>query len=286
MLKAHGDEGRGVARSRAALERNQRRIERISSSVREEPSSEARAQGELLSMLSHDLRNPLSVILVSTRMLSRNYPPAGQGSGPEPPGRRLVDAITRAAEEINLMLQDFSDAARIGEDRLLISREELDPAALFTQVIAVARPLADSKSIQLSSEFAGELPPLIGDRERLSRVLATLVVNAIKFTPKSGTVALRAERDGDHACFSITDTGPGINPEERPALFTRRSSSRRAVTQGVGIALFAAKGIVEAHGGRIDVESEPGCGSTFYFTLPAATPEELEELSTAEGPVL
>jgi signal transduction histidine kinase len=274
---------RAVARSRVALEREHRRLARVCAGLRENAEEAERAQGELLAVLSHDLRNPLSVILMSTRMLSNatsarppasaSHPRSAAPADPawEPPNRRLIDALARAAEELSNLAQDMSDAGRLEAGGLAMAMDSVDVAPLVAQAVAVMRPHAEAKNIRLKGEIADDIPSAFGDRDRLLRVLVNLIGNAIKFTPKNGAITVRARLHEDDVWFSVQDTGAGLTPEQRAQLFTLPRSTRTRVGQGAGLALFVAHGTVEAQGGRVWVESAPGQGSTFFFALPAAT---------------
>jgi signal transduction histidine kinase len=132
------------------------------------------------------------------------------------------------------------------------------------------RPLAAGRSIHLESGVDAGLPRALFDSARILQVISNLVGNAVKFTPMQGRVSIRCERATDEVRFAITDTGPGIPPEQLPHIFGRFWQANARDRRGVGLGLPIAKGIVEAHGGRIWVESKPGAGSTFYFTLPVA----------------
>ncbi len=269
---------RATARSRSALEREQRRLARVCAGLRESAEAAARAQGELLGILSHDLRNPLSVILMSTRLLAqpngRRPPQAGaatpDGAGWEPPNRRLIEALSRAAEELSHLAQDMSDAGRLEAGRLSVAMEAVDVAPLVAHAVAAMRPHADIKRLRLKGEVEAEVPPAFGDRDRMTRVLINLIANAVKFTPKNGAITVRARLVEGEVWFSVQDTGPGLEPEQRAQLFTLPKSTRTRVGQGAGLSLYVARGTVEAQGGRLWAESEPGQGSTFYFAHPEA----------------
>ena len=135
--------------------------------------------------------------------------------------------------------------------------------------------------------FAEDFPPVHADYERTRQVLENLVSNAVKYSPDGGAIRITGRAADDHALISISDQGIGIAPEEQGKLFRRfyRVDNRlRRETQGVGLGLFLARAIVEAQGGRIWVESQPGRGSRFSFTLPLATPQLVDsEGDTAEG---
>jgi signal transduction histidine kinase len=236
------------------------------------------AQKELVSVVSHDLRNPLSVILVSSRLLLRSLTDLGP--------RRQVEAILRGADEINILIQELVDATHIEAGELSVGREPHDVGPIVDRALQLLKPLAEQKPLELRGEVAPDLPRVLGDKERIQQVLANLVSNAMKFTPKGGLVTVTAElgrvssgangaRDaaGRVARFAVSDNGPGIPDGHRESLFARRphgsSGSRRSMSQASGLSVYVAKGIVEAHGGEMWVESEVGRGSTFYFTVPA-----------------
>jgi len=274
---------RAAARSRTALEREHRRLSLLCAGLKESAEEAERAQGELLAVLSHDLRNPLSVILMSTRMLSNSNtgrpPPLSSpqrgaeaaDTGWEPPNRRLIDALSRAAEELSNLAQDMSDAGRLEAGRLSVAMEAVDVAPLVAHAVTVMRAHADAKNIRLKGEVADDVRPAFGDRDRMTRVLINLIGNAIKFTPKNGAITVRARFNEREVWFSVQDTGQGISAEQRAQLFTLPKSTRTRVGQGAGLSLFVAHGTVEAQGGRLWVESEPGQGSTFFFAHPAAS---------------
>ena len=273
---------RAAARSRGALEREHRRLSRVCAGLRESAEEAERAQGELLGILSHDLRNPLSVILMSTRMLA--HPNAARpaakadGAAGNLPNRRLLDALSRAAEELSNLAQDMSDAGRLEAGRLSVAMEAVDVAPLVAHAVSTMRAHADVKNLRLKGEVDDDVPPAFGDRDRMTRVLINLIANAVKFTPKNGAITVRARLVDGEVWFSVQDTGSGIAPEQRAQLFTLPKSTRARVGQGAGLSLFVARGTVEAQGGRLWAESEPGQGSTFFFAhAEAVEDEELPE---------
>ena len=278
--RATDGKDRAAARSRTAIEREQRRLARVCADLRESAEEAERAQGELLGILSHDLRNPLSVILMSTRMLShpsagRSPPAAGArpdaaGAAWDPPNRRLIDALSRAAEELSHLAQDMSDAGRLEAGRLSVAMEAVDVAPLVAHAVGAMRPHADVKHLRLKGEVESDVSPAFGDRDRIGRVLINLIANAVKFTPKNGAITVRARLVEGEVWFSVQDTGPGLAPEQHAQLFTLPKSTRTRVGQGAGLSLYVARGTVEAQGGRLWAESEPGQGATFIFALPEA----------------
>ncbi|HYH79019.1 MAG TPA: HAMP domain-containing sensor histidine kinase, partial [Longimicrobium sp.] len=128
--------------------------------------------------------------------------------------------------------------------------------------------LAAERGVVLAVDARADIPDVLADRARLLQVLGNLLGNAVKFTPDGGTVTVGAAPSGDGVGFWVADTGPGIDPAHLPRLFDRFWQAKRGDRAGLGLGLAIAKGIVDAHGGRIWAESIPGQGSTFYFTLP------------------
>ena len=131
--------------------------------------------------------------------------------------------------------------------------------------------LAAARRQRLLLDADAALPEVAVDRERALRVFSNLVGNSIKFSPEGSSVTLRASRDGASVRFAVTDQGCGIAPADLPKVFERYFRVRNGATEGTGLGLAIARRIVEAHGGTIGVESTPGRGSTFWFTLPVAT---------------
>jgi len=161
--------------------------------------------------------------------------------------------------------------AVIEAGRLSILPTPIAPATLIDSALERYSAAASEKSIRLDTTAAPDLPKVLADELRISQVLANLVTNAVRFTPAGGRIVIAAEREGDEAVrFSVSDTGPGIPAENRARLFDRFWTTRAGNPHGAGLGLAIAKGIVEAHGGEIRVDSEEGRGSTFHFTIPLA----------------
>lgn len=233
----------------------------------EQAKSATRARDELLAMVSHDLRNPLGVILTAISMVSS---PVGR----EDPSRVYahLPRIKRAAETMNVLLRDLLDTASIESGTLSVQREPLAAGPVVREVLETMQPRAAIKSLRLTSALAHDLPPVIADAGRLEQVLGNLVGNAIKFTEEGGAVTVRAEPAGSFVRFSVTDTGAGIPEADIPHLFDRFWKAGSTARQGTGLGLAIVKGIVEAHGGHVWVDSVVGVGSSFSFTLPLAAP--------------
>lgn len=221
-----------------------------------------RTRDQVLAVVSHDLRNLLNPIAMSAAQLL-----AGSASGV--PGGRPLEVIRRSVDQMDRLIQDLLDVARIEEDRLVLERERLSPATLIDETLESHLSLATQKALRLEGAVAPGLPEIDADHHRLQRVLANLVGNALKFTPSGGRITLGAERsaDGGEIRFWVADTGPGIPEENREHLFAPFWQATPQARGGTGLGLSIAKRIVEAHGGRLWVDSTPGEGSVFSFTL-------------------
>ncbi|HYJ78658.1 MAG TPA: ATP-binding protein [Longimicrobiaceae bacterium] len=225
---------------------------------------------EMVSVVSHDLRNPLNVIAMAVAMLSE----AGADPPLPPAGQKYAGMIQRSAEQMDEMVRDLLDVARIESGRLALEPWPLAPAELLADTRQAFLPQAEAAGIALETEVPEELPAVWGDPHRLQQVLANLVGNALKFTPRGGRVTVRVERgDGAGVRFCVRDTGQGIPPEHQADVFDRFWQAARGDRRGLGLGLPIVKGIVEAHGGTIRVESAVGRGAAFWFTLPGRPPE-------------
>jgi signal transduction histidine kinase len=178
--------------------------------------------------------------------------------------------IQRSLNKAGRLIDDLLDMTRIEGGRLEIEAKGMSPEELVRDTLQMLAPLAASASLELEVDMRPGLPRVQADEQRLQQVFSNLIGNAIKFTPAGGHVLVAAERREGLVCFAVSDTGTGIPPEDLPHLFDRFWQAQRADRRGAGLGLAIVKAIVEAHGGRIWVESTPGKGSTFYFTLPIA----------------
>jgi len=223
---------------------------------------------ELLAVVSHDLKTPLLVVRMNAEMLLKaDRPPEDERRRH---GRRHAELILRATEQMREFIGGILDRARVQGMPIPLAPQSLAVEALFQAALEGLRPLALNKFQELAVEVAPGLPRVSADRERILQVLGNLVGNAIKFTPKSGTISLRARQVDSMVRISVKDSGPGISAQDVPHLFERFWRAANALDRGTGLGLSIAKSIVEAHGGTIWVETREGAGSTFFFTLPAA----------------
>jgi signal transduction histidine kinase len=224
-----------------------------------------KAREEFLAIVSHDLRNPLGVLSMSAALTARGAPPGPEGNAV----RRRAEIMTRATQRMEGLIRDLLDAASLESGRFPLSLEDHDGSALIAEAADLFDPLASPKSIELAREGLAERCPVRCDRERVLQVLSNLVGNALKFTPEGGRIGLSAWASPGGVVFTVSDNGPGIDPAERQQIFDRFWTGRGKAGVDSGLGLYIAKGIVEAHRGRIWVESEVGAGSRFSFLLPA-----------------
>jgi signal transduction histidine kinase len=228
----------------------------------------ARAREQMMAVVSHDLRNPLATIQMAVSFVLEDLMP---DDAAHEPARKQLHAIHRSADRMYRLIQDLLNVAAIEAGQLAVTRTALRVDDIVTDALELLRPLAAAKRITLEAELSPSLPSVTADRERLLQVFSNLGGNAIKFTPENGRIEIRAAARDTTVEFSVRDNGPGIEPEDLPHIFDRFWQARKTPRAGVGLGLAIAKGIVESHGGDIRVESEPGRGSCFAFTLPVAT---------------
>jgi light-regulated signal transduction histidine kinase (bacteriophytochrome) len=221
------------------------------------------ARDELIAVVSHDLRSPLTAILMTAETISRSAP-----AGDEERARLHVGAerIRRTATHMKALIDDLLDLAVIEANRFALHLQAVESRVLVEEALMAASPLAEAKRITLAVELI-DSPRLQADPERILRVLSNLLGNAIRFTPETGTITVRTERRGDELLITVVDTGPGIAADQLPHIFERYWRARPASQVGAGLGLHIAKGIVEAHGGRIWAESS-AAGARLSFTLP------------------
>jgi PAS domain S-box-containing protein len=223
---------------------------------------------DVLGVVAHDLRNPLSAILMQAALLRR------RDAEPESGKRKPSEVIERAATRMNRLIQDLLDVARMEGGRLSVQQECVSARQALLDCIQAEEGLAASALLELRLEAERELPEVWADRDRLLQVFDNLIGNAIKFTDPGGHITLGAAPAGKDVLFWVKDTGAGIAADDLPQVFERFWQAHKAARHGAGLGLPIVKGIVEAHGGRIWVESEVGQGTTFFFTLPTASGAE------------
>jgi len=222
------------------------------------------ARNDVLGVVSHDLRAPLSVVaMCATAML-------GEGFTVGKSERESLQTIQRSAHWAQRLIQDLLDVSAIEAGGLSLIRRPEDPRTLVARAIALHRELASERNIQIESDLLDELPAIEVDADRFVQALGNLIGNAIRFTPHGGIVRIGAVDGGDWLRFCVTDSGPGIAPDHAPHVFDRFwTGPSDGRVRGTGMGLAIVRGIVDAHGGRVWLEPmEPGQGATFCVEMP------------------
>jgi signal transduction histidine kinase len=245
--------GTDVTGQKQAAQERQRLLEQAEQAVAD--------RDHVLAIVSHELRNPLNTVAMAATLLRElsAVPEAAQKS---------VASILRSTERMNRMIQDLLDLSSIQAGRLAIDPRPLDPRSLAEEALDTFGPEAAGRGLTLALEVADGLPMIRADRDRLFQALANVVGNALKATT-AGSVVVGIRTCGEGVAFSVRDTGPGIPLEQQGRLFEPYWRGR-STYQGTGLGLAIARGVVENHGGRMWVESTPGSGTTFFFTVPSA----------------
>jgi PAS domain S-box-containing protein len=223
---------------------------------------------QVLGVVAHDLRNPLSAIQLQSSTL-RYFGPESERHIEE-----VREAIHRAVTRMNRLIQDLLDIALMEAGQLTIERARLSSGDLVVEAVDIQRGLASSSSLEIRVGVGSNLPAVWGDRDRLLQVFENLIGNAIKFTKPGGSITVGAAPRDREVVFWVGDTGDGIEPENLPRIFDRFWQATKTGRQGAGLGLPITKGIVEAHGGHIWVESTAGSGSTFFFAIPGVSAAE------------
>jgi PAS domain S-box-containing protein len=237
-----------------------------------------RARDEVLAVVSHDLRNPVGTIFSSASLLL-------ELKLSEEKQRDQLMSVKRAAARMNRLIQDLLDVARMEAGALRVAVGHFRLGELLDEIVLTHRESARTRGVHLQSRSPDAAAQGWGDRDRVHQVLSNLVENALKFSGKGGVVEVgaREEPEEDGVLFWVSDTGPGIDEADRERLFDRFWQVSRRDKRGAGLGLSIVKGLVEAHGGRVWVESEEGVGTTFLFLLPDPKPETLEPSPTVSG---
>jgi PAS domain S-box-containing protein len=230
--------------------------------IEDELRAAVRAREDLLAIVSHDLRNPLGTIQLSGTML--------QAGNLDARARRHVELIHRSVLRMETLIDDLLDTANIRAGRLPLDIHREPADSVLREAVELQQPIAAENGVTLVLDDQIDGLVIDCDRNRLLQVFGNLIGNAIKFCRGGDTVTVSARRDGNEARFAVADTGRGIQPELLPYLFDAYWSGAEDKKQGAGLGLYISRGIIEGHGGRMWVESTPGQGSTFYFTVPVS----------------
>jgi PAS domain S-box-containing protein len=228
----------------------------------EQARSAIRQREEVIAFVSHDLRNPLSTVAMASALLLQPSVPAGKKAV-------QADIIRRSVEQMARLIQDLLDVSRLGANRFRLDLAVEEAGALVAAALQVNGAAAEAAGVRLSLDVQPSLPPVRADRQRVLQVLSNLIANAVAHSPPGGCVTVGAAAGSGCVVFCVQDTGAGIPADEQPFVFDRFWQGRSGGS-GSGLGLTICKGIVDAHGGWIDVASEAGRGTTFRFALPEA----------------
>jgi len=226
---------------------------------------------DFMGIVSHDLRNLLAGIASTAALLAAKASTSDEGK------RSTVAAgrIQRHVALMNRLLGDLVDIASIDAGKLSVVRERIDAAPLLAEAVDAFAAAAAGRGIALALDSAGE--PLVAelDRTRILQVLANLIGNALKFTPRGGRVSVRGEVSPDGIALHVVDTGRGIPADMLEAVFARFTQVEPTDLQGLGLGLYITRCIIDGHGGRVWAERRPEGGTAFHLTLPSRRPAQL-----------
>jgi signal transduction histidine kinase len=221
-----------------------------------------RARENIIEVISHDLKTPLTAIQLGASHLSKLLQR-------ESAAGRITEIILGATQRMNRLVCDIVDLVKFDSSGLAIQKKPVSVAAVLNSTSQVMLPIAEDKAVRLTilAREAGELT-VSGDTDRLLQVLFNLISNAIHHTPREGAIRVSAAAQKGSVLFEVTDTGPGIAKESIPKIFERYWTANHGKRGSAGLGLSISKIIVESHGGQIGVDSELGKGCTFWFSIP------------------
>lgn len=251
----------------AALEESTEELKKREERYRllaEELQAEINRRMEYTRALVHELKTPITPILAAADLLAARIK--------EPPLGNLVQNISRSANNLNRRIDELLDLARSELDILRVYPEKSDFSQMLRDIANEITPVAQQRRQSVTLQLPESLPVIEVDKDRIRQVVLNLINNAFKFTPDGGNITLSARQEDDRVIVAVSDTGSGIGKEQQEVLFDpyRRVDDDRQRLSGLGIGLALSKKFVELHGGKIQVESEKGKGSTFSFSLPVS----------------
>ena len=254
-----------IAETAALLEQERKNTNSALLQERVHVDLELITRDTFLAIVSHDLKNSIVAISISAALIRRGL---SKDAVDVVSLLKHLGGIEQAAEGMSRMISDLLDVERMAHDQLKIMPGKVDVCDLLQECVDLFAPVVSSKSFSMTIHTSTE--PIFAnvDHDRILQVLSNLIGNSLKFTPNGGTIKLSARKQGTQVEVSVTDNGSGIPEEAQVKIFERFSQLTMNDRRGLGLGLFIAKWIVEAHKGRIWVTSEVGKGSTFCFTLP------------------
>lgn len=215
--------------------------------------------------LAHELKTPLTSIIAASGLLAEELESITDKST-----QKLIQTIIQNSSTLEKRLSELLDTVRTGSGKIQLQLEPVDMKSIIQGTCVQMAPLIQGKNHTLTTNIPTALPLIHGDGPRLEQVMLNLMTNAVKFTPPGGRICITAREEGLGLTVSVNDNGIGIPKQEQSRLFQpySRIMSDRQKQPGLGLGLALAKQVVELHSGKIWVDSDTGCGSTFYFTLP------------------
>jgi signal transduction histidine kinase/DNA-binding response OmpR family regulator len=280
LRQAHDQLEQRVKERTAELETAKKEVEEFSYSMvraKDEVERASKFKDQFLSTMSHELRTPLNAVLGFSDLLAdERYGPLNDRQ------RRYIDHIHTGGKHLLKLITDILDLSKIEAGRMELAREDVTVVSAFVEVISALYPLAEKKSQALLQHVEPHLH-VHADALRFKQVLMNLAGNAIKFTPEGGQIELAARQVEDQVRIEVRDNGPGIPPEQQQRIFEAfvRLAQTGSATEGTGLGLAITARLVELHGSKLGIESQPGDGTCFYFSLPriAITPEQPTQMS-------
>ena len=276
LQKAHDELELRVQERTAELVAAKKEVEAYSQSIlraKEDIEQASRFKDQFLSTMSHELRTPLNAVLGFSELLTdARYGPLTERQA------RYINHIHSSGQHLLRLINDILDLSKIEAGRLQLNIECVAVDASFREVCESLQPLVDKNAHQLIQDVPSGLL-VHADATRFRQMLMNLLGNAIKFTPKGGKIELVAREAANMVRIEVRDSGPGIPPDEKQRIFEafHRMRQSEKASEGTGLGLAITRRLVELHGGQLDVESQPGAGSCFFFTLPSACASQIEE---------
>jgi signal transduction histidine kinase len=231
------------------------------------PTNLNRLRGDMIAMVYHDIRSPLSTIVASLEMLSSVL----SDNRPDTRAQSMIEIAQRSARRIQHLVDSLLDLDRLESGREIGSRAPASMQAILDEAVSQIKPVAEMKGVQVIQRTEPVLPPVDVDREMILRVVINLLENAVKFCRAQGTIRITLNTQDEVILTAIQDDGPGIPEDEQQLIFEKYGRPNiLADGGGLGLGLAYCRLAVRSHGGDIWVESKPGDGAIFKFTLPAA----------------
>lgn len=270
ISNSHHEEIPVVVRARRVRVDSRELIELVEQDITAETELQ-QLRRDLSAMVYHDLRNPLQTVTMSIQRLNNLLI-----NNHDPSVAEMLHNSLRSARQLSRMIDSLLDIQRLEEGQSILNAEDTDLRTLLADCVSIVMPLTQEADVALKFELPSDLPPLHVDSDMIGRVIINLIENAVKYIPKGGRITLGAKVVSEGVRISVSDDGPGIPQNMTQRIFEKFTRVRQQDTpKGLGLGLAFCRLAVEAHGGEIWVESEPGKGAEFVFTLPSRHRDEV-----------